>query len=727
MTVRATEQWIGTDAASWSSQWTTGVGSTSTVTIVSNAGRMVAQGAAYAYGRALLSGMTAQTDTDVLVKHTYSDAGEQYALIILRHSGSWDAGTPQEPNDGYWVATDPNSGNVLIEKNVAGTKSTLDTTAQALVAGTAYWFRVQATGTTIRWRAWADGSTEPSTWTASITDASHTSGKVALAYVNGAGGTAETGTWDDLQVTDMVAAPYAVAQFDGNYIGDGTDYAGGLQGASTLPPVTGTVEMQSRRSIEPQVMSVSRDGRTLALTLYPAQGTSLSLATFRSRVKQWFTPGKNTAARYLVLYADDGSTFVRIATYVQSVTMSRKQIDIVLTMAQPWFEAYIPTVSSANPATVTNSGNVAARPSIALTQTTHKTLRACTVAAAAGTSLVAYPIRFTLDDAVATSTNVFVFVNGVSVPCNVQGGGGASSVVWALVDCAPDASSTSVDIIYGSGITNSLCGTLNDPDLFDSASTSNTSWRYDDWSITTHASHPGSWVPATTGYHAAGAYQLTSDGTTSVVFDLVASGTSDYDSMVVLTPTVASSLGTSAGTGLDRTTANLGGTNAQAYVRFRTANNDRWSTAWSTRANATVTGSVGTITGCLALAVGIENDGTTADPATFTVDEGSGGTAVLAVTSPTVNVAAAANIDYYDGTLVVGSYTLTFNDCFAPDGTLTIDCGTKSISSSAAGAVYNAPTFSDPSVWAALEPGSNTITDGLTTAADTITHRNSFE
>jgi hypothetical protein len=48
------------------------------------------------------------------------------------------------------------------------------------------------------------------------------------------------------------------------------------------------------------------------------------------------------------------------------------------------------------------------------------------------------------------------------------------------------------------------------------------------------------------------------------------------------------------------------------------------------------------------------------------------------------------------------------------------------ITSSVAGPIYNHPKWSDPSAWVELVPGVNAITDGLVSAADSITHRTSF-
>lgn len=533
-----------------------------------------------------------------------------------------------------------------------------------------------------------------------------------------------------------MADPYESYSFDGNDFSVTADYGFIFPYAESFG-VSGTVTMQARRSIEPQVMSVSRDGRTIPIEIFNRDPANLTAATFRSNIKKWFTNAKNTSVRYLVFYGDDGSTLVRAPVYVESlepIYETDQHYRAVLVMAQPWFEANSATVSAANPATVTNAGNVATRPSIALTQTTHKTLRACTVVAATGYGFTGMPVRFALSDSAATSSNVFVFVNGASVPCYVTGSGGASSAVWAICDAASDGTPTYVDIIYGSGLSNPLCQTLSDFGMLSTSGSLNTAWLWTDWTITQHPDVAGAWVPSRTAYDGGGmTYQLTSDGG-SVVFDVGAVGgagmfgVTDYDGMTVRVPTGADSTSTSIDS-FSRTTSGFAGVQSQAFVRARFRGQDRWTTLWSTRANATVTTDIAFTDGAIVFSAGIENDGSSGDPATVTfTDSGLSGTRIdlVAATDVTVTVGSATNVDYYNGTLVVGNYTLTFTNCFAPDGTLTIDCQDKSIISSASGAIYNWPRFSDPDIWASLEPGANTITDGLS-AADTWTHRDAFE
>ncbi|MEU0991262.1 hypothetical protein [Streptomyces sp. NPDC005953] len=87
------------------------------------------------------------------------------------------------------------SGNVqlVLEKEVAGSVTTLGT---ATTVGTGYtlgdvWhIRAERAGSTIRCRAWKDGTTEPGTWLHSVTDTSLGAGRVGVRGIASSGSTA---------------------------------------------------------------------------------------------------------------------------------------------------------------------------------------------------------------------------------------------------------------------------------------------------------------------------------------------------------------------------------------------------------------------------------------------------------------------------------------------------------------------------------------------------------
>src|SRR5206468_3961965 len=55
------------------------------------------------------------------------------------------------------------------------------TLAASGAAGSRWWVRLRASGTTIQARFWRDGTSEPGTWTASATDSFWASGRAALS------------------------------------------------------------------------------------------------------------------------------------------------------------------------------------------------------------------------------------------------------------------------------------------------------------------------------------------------------------------------------------------------------------------------------------------------------------------------------------------------------------------------------------------------------------------
>lgn len=81
---------------------------------------------------------------------------------------------------------------LALEKVVAGSTTTLGaatTVGTGFVANQWWRIRVQRTGTTIRCRAWLDGSAEPSSWTFSVTDTAFPTGRVGLRSFASTGST----------------------------------------------------------------------------------------------------------------------------------------------------------------------------------------------------------------------------------------------------------------------------------------------------------------------------------------------------------------------------------------------------------------------------------------------------------------------------------------------------------------------------------------------------------
>lgn len=77
-------------------------------------------------------------------------------------------------------------------------KVNLGETSFTWVEGNYYWLKLQATGTTIRGKAWAYGSSEPGSWNLSFTDSEYNSGYCGFS------GESDSGKFDDMTITPGV-------------------------------------------------------------------------------------------------------------------------------------------------------------------------------------------------------------------------------------------------------------------------------------------------------------------------------------------------------------------------------------------------------------------------------------------------------------------------------------------------------------------------------------------
>jgi hypothetical protein len=145
------------------------------------------------------------------------------------------------------------SSGVHLNKMVAGVNTTLTTASFTVAVNTAYWLRLQISGSTINGKIWADGSAEPGTFTVSTTDTS-------LAAAGGYGLLANTDTggstgvqFDSFSLTDNNAVATATGTLleSDNFVRAATSAAWGTstggsvwtnrQGASASLSTNGTV------------------------------------------------------------------------------------------------------------------------------------------------------------------------------------------------------------------------------------------------------------------------------------------------------------------------------------------------------------------------------------------------------------------------------------------------------------------------------------------------------
>lgn len=171
-----TEYTSSAQPSDWTERWNTG-NAASTVEssgLPSGAGakalRVVHGGSNGAYALSWDDLGTVSGDIEMLVKwQTTTVASNEVGRSAVLHG----SGSPASEG-AYFSSVSGASGYQA--RYVSGVLSNLGNTGVAITANTWYWTRFQRTGTTIRVKVWADGGSEPGSWSASFTDSSHSSG-----------------------------------------------------------------------------------------------------------------------------------------------------------------------------------------------------------------------------------------------------------------------------------------------------------------------------------------------------------------------------------------------------------------------------------------------------------------------------------------------------------------------------------------------------------------------
>lgn len=200
MTTFFQDDWAGANGDPWNvSKWTnTGSTGTSLRDIQNNAGRALAQGAAYVHTRAQAV-MSAAADFSFTGTFQRSATDEQFQKIMFRGGTVWSAANPDELSDCYEIQF---AETAWTFRSVVGdTRATI--TAGSTTLGTGAWnFRIQCFGTAIKIRWWQGA--EPGTWQVDATDSAHASGIVAVSATNGSGGFARSMTFDSFLIQSYV-------------------------------------------------------------------------------------------------------------------------------------------------------------------------------------------------------------------------------------------------------------------------------------------------------------------------------------------------------------------------------------------------------------------------------------------------------------------------------------------------------------------------------------------
>lgn len=126
-------------------------------------------------------------DVDVRVRVTFDEAPTGASCSA---SALFGYTTTNDHNRARLIVTTGGSIQLALEKEVGGTVTTLGsatTLGTGFAANDLWWIRAQRTGSTIRCRAWKDGTSEPGTWTHSVSDTSNPLGRVGIRAIASTG------------------------------------------------------------------------------------------------------------------------------------------------------------------------------------------------------------------------------------------------------------------------------------------------------------------------------------------------------------------------------------------------------------------------------------------------------------------------------------------------------------------------------------------------------------
>jgi hypothetical protein len=156
---RAKQSFWGTATSGQS--WGGDANNNSAFSITNNTGAITGNGTTPL--NAILGSST--TDSEVLISGSISSFNTTNFGAVLRWTDT-----------NNWYKAYLNGTQLVIQKKVNGTATTLSSTAFTATAGTSYSIRFRIVGSTLSAKAWKTGATEPTAWTVTTTDTTFTSG-----------------------------------------------------------------------------------------------------------------------------------------------------------------------------------------------------------------------------------------------------------------------------------------------------------------------------------------------------------------------------------------------------------------------------------------------------------------------------------------------------------------------------------------------------------------------
>jgi outer membrane protein assembly factor BamB len=118
---------------------------------------------------------------------TATNAEVLFAGSVNTFSGANMGAVLRFTDTNNWYKAYIEGANLVVQKKVAGTTTTIATTPFAATAGTSYSLRFRVVGTTITAKVWATSTAEPANWTITSSDSSLSRGNTGLRMQLGTG------------------------------------------------------------------------------------------------------------------------------------------------------------------------------------------------------------------------------------------------------------------------------------------------------------------------------------------------------------------------------------------------------------------------------------------------------------------------------------------------------------------------------------------------------------
>ncbi len=201
------DDFTAAQGAPWRSEWASSTNA-GTIDTQDGTGRLSVSNTSGSWVRTQLAGVGAVADSDLVFSYDWnSSAPRAYFSVWSRASGGWL--NAYRPQNGYGLQIPPDSTSVALQRVVNGALTNLDISSSQAVGAGRQWIRLRVVDSTIQYRIWADGTSEPTTWNVTLNDTTVTA--VGQTYVSlvrsGSAIEVKSVTIDDLKLTDGTDGP----------------------------------------------------------------------------------------------------------------------------------------------------------------------------------------------------------------------------------------------------------------------------------------------------------------------------------------------------------------------------------------------------------------------------------------------------------------------------------------------------------------------------------------